>query len=439
MKLFQTILTGILLATLCGGTGATARYKFDRTLPQLSLIKNTQFKNTQFAATSASRQDLTAVNYRNISRLALTLETSEFLAQQPAATPSDSGGEILQQLTECVAGKIPNSQQPTLEAIQAVSMECVLRVVILGPDGKVRPDANSRMIALLKVTGTTLPKSSSQGQASVKLTQVADSQVFAVPVTFGGQQRNFLLDTGASNSIVDSQITQQLGLGGTPIPSDILAYFVVGNDCSKVNATLHSLPPLAVEAAKVEGLNGMGLPQTSIPGNASGVLGLDFLKGFDVVVNPQSMQLQLLPPSNPVAGAIPLVGKLGVMTAQAKINGQGPFTFLLDTGADAIVLSQRLANSLSLDVANAKTVEVRGFCGNETAKKIKLGRVSLQEHEVTELDGVVLENKVLDLLGVDGIVGQNFLTRYQQHWRFGKVNELGFPEDGSLVLTPAKN
>lgn len=416
MKLFQTVLTGILLATVCGGADVTARHNFDR-----------------------------------------TLKTSDFLAQKPAATTSDSGKEILQQLTECVTGKIPNSPQYSketskeafeaslkalvahLEAIKAVSMECVLRVVILAPDGTVRPDADSRMISLLKATGTSLPKSSSQGQASVKLTQIADSKVFTVPVTVGGQKRFFLLDTGASNSILDSQLAQQLGLPGTPIPSDFLAYFVVGNDCSKVKANLHSLPPLAVEAAKVEGLNGMGLSKTAIPGNASGVLGLDFLKGFDVVVNPQALQLQLLPPSTSIAGSIPLTGKLGVMTAQVKINGKGPFTFLLDTGADLIVVSQRLASTLSLDVANAKTVEVRGFCGNESAKQIKLDKVSLLEHEATQLDGVVLENKALDVLGVDGIVGQNFLTRYQQHWRFGKVNELGFPEEGSLVLTPPEN
>ncbi|MGL5063212.1 MAG: retroviral-like aspartic protease family protein [Microcoleus sp.] len=434
MKLFKAVLTSIILATVCGSTDVAARYKFDRTLSQPSITEIASFD-----ASFVSQPNGTTVNFHPISHPNLTPKTFKFFAQQPAETPSDSGGEILQQLSQCVAGKIPNTQQPTLEAIQAVSMECVLRVVILDPDGKVRSDANSRMIALLKVTGTTLPKSSSQGQASVKLTRVADSQVFTVPVTIGGQQRSFLLDTGASNSIVDSQLAQQLGLAGVPIPSDILAYFVVGNDCSKISANLHSLPPLAVEAAKVEGINGMGLPKTAIPGNASGVLGLDFLQGFDVVVNPKTLQLQLLPPSPAVAGAIPLAGKLGVMTAQVKINGKGPFTFLLDTGADAIVVSQRLASTLSLDVANAKNVEVRGFCGNETAKKIKLDRVSLQEHEATELDGVVLNNKVLDLLGVDGIVGQNFLTQYNQHWRFGKVNELGFPEEGSLVLTPAEN
>lgn len=358
------------------------------------------------------------------------------LVQNSPAPPNPLGTEILKELTDCVIKKIPNPQQPSLEAIQTASMECVVRVVMLGPDGKVRPDANQRMIALLQVTNVSLPKTSSQGQASVQMQQIQGSRVFTVPVTVAGQSQRFLLDTGASNSILDRQIAQQLNLTGTPIPSDILAYFVVGNDCSTVQASIHSLPPLSVAAAQVEGINGMGLSKSSIPGNVAGVLGLDFLKGFDVMVNPKTLQLQLLPPTETVAGAVPLVGKLGVMTAQVKINGQGPFTFLLDTGADIMVLSERLPSLLSLDVTQAKDLEVQGFCGTEQGKQIVLNRVSLQNHEVAQLDAVILESEILDLLGVDGIVGQNFLTQYQQHWRFGPANELGFPESGSLVLTP---
>jgi hypothetical protein len=48
----------------------------------------------------------------------------------------------------------------------------------------------------------------------------------------------------------------------------------------------------------------------------------------------------------------------------------------------------------------------------------------------------VLNNELLDLLGVDGIVWQNYLNQYQQHWRFGEPNSLGFPEAGSLTLKP---
>ncbi|NJK28515.1 MAG: hypothetical protein HC925_08790 [Coleofasciculaceae cyanobacterium SM2_3_26] len=85
-----------------------------------------------------------------------------------------------------------------------------------------------------------------------------------------------LLDTGASNSILSSQVAQEAGLQGTSLSSSFLAYFVVGDDCSNVNPAIHQLPPLAIQQANVSGLMGMELPQTAIPGNLSGVLGLDF-------------------------------------------------------------------------------------------------------------------------------------------------------------------
>lgn len=357
--------------------------------------------------------------------------------QQPPSAPNNLGKEILQQLVQCISNSLTNPQQPpSKEALEATSMKCVFNVVMLASDGSIRPDANERLSALFKTTGITMPKPTSQGQASVQLQPLPDSRVFTVPVTIAGQSRRFLFDTGASNSIVESQIAQQLGLSGTPIPKQLLEYMVVGDNCSEVKAMLHSLPALTVDAAKVEGISGMGLPKTAIIGNLSGVLGIDFLSGFDVVLNPKTLQLKLLPPSSPSADAIPLQGKLGVMTTQVQINGQGPFTFLLDTGADSMVVSERLAKQLSLDISKAEKVEVRGFCGTEPGKETKLSQVKLQQHQATNINAVILKPGVLDLLGVDGIVGQNFLNQYHQHWRFGELNELGFPEKGSLVLSP---
>lgn len=358
------------------------------------------------------------------------------LAQQPQEPPNSLGQELLQELVLCIRDQLPNLQHPSMDALETASMQCVFQVVMLGPDGAIRPDANERLTVLFQVTGISFPQPSRQGQASVQLQPLPDSSAFTIPVTIGGESRMFLLDTGASNSIVDSQIAQQLGLEGTPVPQDLLQYMVVGDNCSEVEAKLHPLPVLRVDEASVEGLNGMGLPKTAIIGNLSGVLGLDFLSGFDMIVNPKTLQLQLLSPSSPSADAIPLKGRLGVMTAQVQINGQGPFTFLLDTGADVMVLSEQLATQLSLNIAEAEEIEVLGFCGTEVSKKTTLAQVQLQQHQATNLDAVILSPGVLDLLGVDGIIGQNFLNQYRQHWRFGELNELGFPENGSLVLSP---
>ncbi|MEY3869903.1 MAG: hypothetical protein RLZZ338_3794 [Cyanobacteriota bacterium] len=361
------------------------------------------------------------------------------LAQETPKRLAPVSQEMMQEITDCVIKKVANPQKPTPEELQSSAMECVIRVVILDKNGKIRPDANQRMTTLIKSTGISLPKTQSQGESTLKLEPLTKSNLFTIPVKIGETHQKFILDTGASNSIIDSKIAEALGLKGNRIPSDILAYFVVGNNCSQVTATVHSLPPLSVNQAQVKGMNGMGLPKTSIPGEASGVLGLDFLKNFDVIINPQTLELKLLPPKPIVSGGIPLKGTLGVMTTEVKINGVGPFKFLLDTGADSMVLSNRLLGKLSLNTAQAKNIDVKGFCGNEPGKQITLDRVTLGQNEVKKLDSVILENKTLDILGVDGIIGQNFLNHYQQHWQFGPANELGFPETGSLTLTPLTN
>ncbi|MDY7023099.1 MAG: retropepsin-like aspartic protease, partial [Cyanobacteriota bacterium] len=336
----------------------------------------------------------------------------------------------------CMQGAIPNNEPNSLEELQVASMRCTIKVIVLTPDGKVRPDSNERMNAVFSTMQVSLPAATSQGQASVKLETIPESLVYTVPVEINGQPQRFLLDTGASNSILSETIVQQLGLEGATLPGDILAYFVVGDDCSDIKATLHSLPTISVEDATVEGMNGMGLPKTAIPGDLSGVLGMDFLKGFDVIIDPKDSTLELLPRSTVVNDGIPLQGKMGIMTAEVMVNGKGPYTFLLDTGADVMVLSERLANNLSIDLDQAENTDVQGFCGKEIGKKVELSSIKMQSFESKNLDSVILSNELLDLLGVDGIVGQNYLNQYQQHWRFGEPNRLGFPEAGSLTLKP---
>ncbi|MFB2920420.1 retroviral-like aspartic protease family protein [Aerosakkonema sp. BLCC-F2] len=374
-------------------------------------------------------------NHMVISSLKLPNQNKQDITEPP----KNLGEALLQQVVLCVAAKFPNPRQTSVELLQAASTQCVFQVVILAPDGSVRQDASDRLTALVEVSGVSLPEPVSRGQANVQLKTLPDSQVFTLPVQIGGQTKTFLLDTGASSSIINAETAQQLALPSTPIPSDILKYIVVGDKCAEVKANLHPLPIISVDAATVQGLNGMGLPPTSIPGNLSGVLGLDFLSNFDVVLNPKTLQVQFLRPSIPVGGAIPLAGKLGNITAQVRINGRGPFTFMLDTGADAIVLSKNLAERLSLNSINAQETEVFGFCGAQKAKQIKLDSVSLGQYEVNHIDSAILNSNIFNLLGVDGIIGQSFLNKYQQHWRFGKRNAIGFIESGSLVLTPLAN
>ncbi|CAN1209003.1 retropepsin-like aspartic protease [Tumidithrix helvetica PCC 7403] len=347
------------------------------------------------------------------------------------------GREVLNQLVVCMRKEVPNPNQATQESAQAASLNCFMKVVMLSPEGKVRDDAEERLSALMKLTGVTLPQPKQIGQASVLLQKLPNSSVFTLPVSINGKPQTFLLDTGASSSIIDTKTAQDLGIKGVPFPKQILKYFVVGNDCSKSEASIHALPDLTVDRATVSGLNGMGLPKVAIPGQQSGVLGMDFLSSYDLAIDPKASRLQLLPrSSSSIPSAIPLIGKLGIMTAEAKVDRKGSFKFALDSGADVVVLSERLAQKLGINLAELPEVEVTGFCGTEKAKTAKLSQLELGGYVVKDLDVAIIKNDLLDIMGVQGIIGQNFLTRFQQYWRFGDRSALGFPVNGSLVLTP---
>ncbi len=353
------------------------------------------------------------------------------------ASPSALEQQIIQEISLCFLEKLPQQQQISQEQLEIASNECFYQVVLIAPDGTIRPDSEARLKAIIRFTGISLPQPQSQGQANIELQKISDSQIFTIPVQIQGETRNFLFDTGATNSILDNSLIQTLGLNSTPIPNNLLEYMVVGNSCEEINASITSLPQVTIDAAMVEGLTGLGFPQKSIPGNVSGVLGMDFLSKFDIILNPETLSVQLLPPSSQINNkAIPLQGKLGLMTVQAKINNQGPFTFLLDTGAEIVVLSDKLAKKIEINNSSSQNVQIRGFCGTEPATQVILKQVSLENHHVNNIRGVVTDTEVLEFLGVDGIIGQNFLNKYQQHWQFSRPNELGFSESGSLLLSP---
>jgi predicted aspartyl protease len=361
------------------------------------------------------------------------------LAQQSPNSNQNLSEQILNDLFRCMRTSADSATEiPSMEEIESIATQCVLQVVLLNADGALRADANQRLLALMRATGFSLPKPSSQGEATVALEPLAEgSTVYTIPVTISDTEEDFLLDTGASNSILTSKVATALNLQGESFPSELLSYFAVGEDCAGMEAKLHQIPSLTVGAATVSGLSGLEVPATTIPSDRAGILGLDFLSSFDVTINPATATLQLLPPSQPPKNAIALEGKMGLMTAQARINNQGPFTLMLDTGASIGVISQKVANLLSLP-SKKETVEVQGFCGQQTGQLTQLSSLQIGEHQQNQVETVILDNTLLDLIGIDGIVGQNFLNHYRQHWYFAPRGELGFPETGRLRLQAPK-
>src|SRR4051812_4563825 len=92
------------------------------------------------------------------------------------------------------------------------------------------------------------------------------------------------------------------------------------------------------------------------------------------------------------------------MTAPVRINGQGPFQFVVDTGANRTVLSAELADSL--DLRPGPIANVQGVAGVEPT-----GTAAIDELRV----GSVVSRNLLaprlprQRLGADGLIGVDVL------------------------------
>ncbi|MCG9891852.1 MAG: retroviral-like aspartic protease family protein [Thermosynechococcaceae cyanobacterium MS004] len=330
---------------------------------------------------------------------------------------------------------MPTQVMPT----QEVAERCIFSVVMLHPNGSVRPDAGDRLAQLMRQTGAKMPRPQGQGQTTLSFQTQPGQKLYRVPVTIQKQQFSFLLDTGASNTVIDHQIARQLKLVGQPAPPDLLGYVAVGQEPKLQSPILYTLPPLTLGQTRVSQLRGLGLSTQQPPFSSDGILGLDFLSQFDLVIRPQQKSLSLLRPSAPVARGIPLKGSLGVMTTSAiAINGRGSYTFLLDTGAAITTLSRPLSQRLGLKLKPQDGVQVMGLGGRIEARWSRLDSLALQTHRLTNHDVLVADSQVFQTLGVDGVIGQDVLSQFDQHWRFGAPGALGVPDHGSLELVPVR-
>jgi predicted aspartyl protease len=297
--------------------------------------------------------------------------------------------------------------------------------------------------AIVPLKNINIPAAKVSGETRINLQSLENSRVFTIPLKVGNLSGNFLLDTGASTTMVSSALVQQLGLVGKPIESEELTSAVAGDDCEDMSAILHPLPQVKMNQVKIEQLQALEFTNTIIPQNLSGVLGMDVLKFFDLKINYKAKKLDLLKPSilptEQQPDAIKLTNKLGVMLASVTVNRQENLTFMLDTGADLIFISQKLAQQLNLNPAEIEPIQVQGFCGLEDASYSVLQQVKIGKFEQNNLGVVILNSpSVLDTLEIDGIIGQNFFEFYQQYWRFHS-DSTSNQWDASLILEPDQN
>jgi predicted aspartyl protease len=106
----------------------------------------------------------------------------------------------------------------------------------------------------------------------------------------------------------------------------------------------------------------------------------------------------------------------GRMTVMTKVNGQGPFPFTIDTGANRSVISDRLATQLGL-TANG-TITIEGLVGPDEVRAVRLDHMKAGTAEQREFDTAVLPAASLGstgFLGTDMLQGRNVILDFKRH------------------------
>ncbi|PYK45717.1 MAG: hypothetical protein DME46_03475 [Verrucomicrobia bacterium] len=97
-----------------------------------------------------------------------------------------------------------------------------------------------------------------------------------------------------------------------------------------------------------------------------------------------------------------------------RVNGDGPFEFILDTGAGTSLLSSDLAKKLNIKIISTKEGQSAG--GKISVSLAKIDSLALGAAKLDDVDvGIVDLNHIAKTIGtkIDGDVGYNFLKHFR--------------------------
>ena len=107
--------------------------------------------------------------------------------------------------------------------------------------------------------------------------------------------------------------------------------------------------------------------------------------------------------------------RIGRVWAPVYVNGQGPFSLVLDTGASRSAVTTRTAERLGLPVANARKVLLRGVTGAAEVPMVDVDRVEFGDLTVEPAKLLVIEDA---FGGAEGVLAGRGLNDRRIHIEF---------------------
>lgn len=234
--------------------------------------------------------------------------------------------------------------------------------------------------------------------AKIKLDE---RSMIIVPVSINGSRPyDFMLDTGCAKTIIDQKLADQLGLPRT-------AEKTVVGVLASTKMSVASVDSMSVAGAVVSGGEIFTTAHApAVTGNVRGVLGEDFLRNFDLLIDYRHQIIELDSPLGSIAQTaigehLPLQldgiyhGKPSrnrlIISGRIQEFGDATMSLLLDSGANQLTLF-----NLGSEVNQAEPVTVGNFnqwvASSATARRIR--SLSMGNYSVPDLTVVTLSRHV---------------------------------------------
>jgi hypothetical protein len=120
------------------------------------------------------------------------------------------------------------------------------------------------------------------------------------------------------------------------------------------------------------------------------------------------------PKASPVKVPFDLL-KTQHMTVMVKVNGQGPFRLIFDTGAPVTLINNKVARAAGLIKKDAKGAVIPLFpgMGQYKVKTLQIGDLTAKDVPVLVMDHPTVKLVSKHLGPIEGIVGFSFFARYR--------------------------
>jgi len=251
----------------------------------------------------------------------------------------------------------------------------------------------------------------------------ADCPLLLVPASVNDRgPYEFVLDTGAGMSLLSPRLADGLGIAANGVREGAGAG-------GRVTVAMGRVESLAVGAARGQSMAVAITAEVDRIGRAvgeriDGNLGYDFLRSFRMTLDYRRRILRLVL-GGTGADAVEGAATDGIpfrLAAPVKplillpvfVNGAGPHTFVLDTGASVSVISSALAAALRIEAAATDSRTGAGGVLQAAvgrATKLSVGDAELRDVTVVVADFLAEIGRIAGT-PLDGILGYSFLRHF---------------------------